>query len=74
MKHWAIGYLPKGSAEPVGRRTTVTVVTHRYRLPVPTLGRENWTVENTLTMPTLKLKRNNLAARLAPQIERFCVR
>jgi long-chain acyl-CoA synthetase len=32
---------------------------------------EPWTVENTLMTPTLKLKRNNLAAHFAPQIEQI---
>lgn len=32
---------------------------------------EPWTVENTLITPTLKLKRNNLAAHFAPEIERL---
>ncbi len=32
---------------------------------------EPWTVENTLMTPTLKLKRNNLAARFAAEIERL---
>ncbi|CAN0627276.1 long-chain acyl-CoA synthetase [Burkholderia multivorans] len=32
---------------------------------------EPWTVENTLLTPTLKLKRNNLAARFAADIERI---
>jgi long-chain acyl-CoA synthetase len=32
---------------------------------------EPWTVENTLMTPTLKLKRNNLAARFAQDIERI---
>ena len=32
---------------------------------------EPWTIENTLITPTLKLKRNNLAARFAPQIEQL---
>jgi long-chain acyl-CoA synthetase len=35
------------------------------------LALEPWTVENTLITPTLKLKRNNLAAHFAPQIERL---
>jgi long-chain acyl-CoA synthetase len=33
-----------------------------------------WTIENTLMTPTLKLKRNNLAAHFAPQIERLYAR
>ncbi len=32
---------------------------------------EPWTVENGLITPTLKLKRNNLMARFAPEIERL---
>jgi long-chain acyl-CoA synthetase len=32
---------------------------------------EPWTVENTLITPTLKLKRNNLSARYAAEIERL---
>lgn len=30
-----------------------------------------WTIENTLMTPTLKLKRNNLAARFAADIDRL---
>ena len=33
------------------------------------LTRESWTLENTLMTPTLKLKRNNLMARFAGEIE-----
>jgi long-chain acyl-CoA synthetase len=35
------------------------------------LTREPWTIENALMTPTLKLKRNNLAARFAADIERL---
>jgi long-chain acyl-CoA synthetase len=35
---------------------------------------EPWTIANTLLTPTLKLKRNNLAARFAAQIERLYAR
>jgi long-chain acyl-CoA synthetase len=35
---------------------------------------EPWTVENALITPTLKLKRNNLAARFAAEIERLYMR
>jgi long-chain acyl-CoA synthetase len=38
------------------------------------LSLEPWTVENTLLTPTLKLKRNNLAAHFAAPIERLYAR
>jgi len=42
----------------------------RYAMPRAIfLTREPWTVENTLMTPTLKLKRNNLLARYAGEIE-----
>ena len=42
----------------------------RYAMPRAVfLTREPWTVENTLMTPTLKLKRNNLLARYAGEIE-----
>ncbi|MDB5938257.1 MAG: AMP-dependent synthetase and ligase, partial [Polaromonas sp.] len=42
----------------------------RYAMPRAIfLTREPWTVENTLMTPTLKLKRNNLTARYAREIE-----
>ncbi|MEO8012784.1 MAG: AMP-binding protein [Polaromonas sp.] len=42
----------------------------RYATPrVIFLTREPWTLENTLMTPTLKLKRNNLTARFAGEIE-----
>jgi long-chain acyl-CoA synthetase len=38
------------------------------------LSAEPWTIENTLLTPTLKLKRNNLAAHFAAQIEQLYAR
>jgi long-chain acyl-CoA synthetase len=42
----------------------------RYAMPRAVyLTREAWTIENALMTPTLKLKRNNLMARYAGEIE-----
>jgi long-chain acyl-CoA synthetase len=44
----------------------------RYAMPrAICLSTEPWTIENTMMTPTLKLKRNNLMARFADEIERL---
>lgn len=52
------------------RITALTAGFPRYAQPrAVVLSLEPWTIENTLMTPTLKLKRNNLAAHFAAQIE-----
>ncbi|MEO7404236.1 MAG: long-chain fatty acid--CoA ligase, partial [Burkholderiales bacterium] len=47
----------------------------RYAMPgAVALTLEPWTVENTMLTPTLKLKRNDLLARFAEEIEGLYVR
>ena len=62
--------LPAVRRAALSRVATQTRDFARYATPRAIfLTREPWTVENTLMTPTLKLKRNNLMARFASEIE-----
>lgn len=62
--------LPAVHRAALARVTTQTRDFARYATPRAIfLTREPWTLENTLMTPTLKLKRNNLIARFAGEIE-----
>jgi long-chain acyl-CoA synthetase len=52
-------------------RALTSAFAHYAQPRAVALTREPWTIENALMTPTLKLKRNNLAARFAADIERL---